>query len=156
MKDIIIIIFANYLFLLSIAIGILYFLKINIKLKRRLFITTAFSFPISYIVAKISGLLIYDPRPFVVKHITPLFSHAPDNGFPSDHTLLTMAIASVIFIYNKKLGIILAIIALCVGLARVFANIHHMEDILGSSFIAISVTVFVYLGQKFFMKTSSS
>lgn len=97
------------------------------------------------VVGKILNHDIQDPRPFVVKHITPLVAHAADNGFPSDHTLLTMTIASIVFVYNKKLGIILGAISLCVGLARVFAQIHHLEDIIGSIIIAIGSTYVAYI-----------
>ncbi len=101
------------------------------------------TFPLILLVSRIAGYYIYDPRPFVVKHIHPLIAHVADNGFPSDHALLTMAIASIIFTFNKKLGIVLFSIASIVGIARVLANIHHPIDIVGSATIAIVVTVIV-------------
>ena len=100
------------------------------------------SFPLTYILAKIAGYIIYDPRPFVVEHIKPLIAHAADNGFPSDHTLLTSVIASVIFAYNKKLGMVLFAISIAIGSARVLAGIHHPLDIVGAMVISI-VAVYV-------------
>ena len=94
---------ANYLLWLVVVAALI----VGYKLKRteqiKLVKLAIISFPMSYIIAKIGGHFYYDPRPFMVNHIKPLFPHAPGNGFPSDHTLLTMAIASVLFTYNKKL-----------------------------------------------------
>lgn len=141
--NLIIILSAKYLFLVSVLIFIIYWLKVNRKIKKDLLIFSIFALPLSLIIAKISALFIKDPRPFVVEHIKPLIPHIADNGFPSDHTLLTMAIASVIFYYNKKLGIILYIIAIVTGVSRVLAKVHHPLDIIGSTIIAIVVTYLV-------------
>ncbi|MDE2591219.1 MAG: phosphatase PAP2 family protein [Patescibacteria group bacterium] len=134
---------AQYVFLISIGIFLAYagYLWLN---QRKTFISllllSIVSFPLSFVTAKVLAHFIYDPRPFVVSHVKPLFAHAADNGFPSDHMLLTMAIASVVFVYNKKLGILLTVIAVCIGAARVLANVHHIEDIVGSAVIAIAAT----------------
>ncbi|HEV2340114.1 MAG TPA: phosphatase PAP2 family protein [Patescibacteria group bacterium] len=149
--NLIIILIAQYLFWVSIAIFVLYlgYLWKNKTAKLFSLVTlTVISFPLTYIIAKISGYFINDPRPFVVEHIKPLIPHAADNGFPSDHMLLTMALASVVFVYNRKLGITLTIVALCVGTARILAHIHHVEDILGSAVIAICATFAVYATSK--------
>ena len=103
-------------------------------------ILTIVSFPLTYIVAKISSVFVNDPRPFVVEHTKPLISHVADNGFPSDHVLLAMAITVVIFTFHKKLGIALFVITILIGAARVAAGVHHPLDIFGSMVIAIFVT----------------
>ncbi len=139
---------AQYVFLASVIIFLIYVFYIWTK-ERKKFISflllSVISFALSLIVAKILGHFIYDPRPFVTEHVKPLFAHAPDNGFPSDHTLLTAAIASVVFAYNKKLGILLYVISLAIGVSRILAQIHHPLDIIGSFVIAIVVTYFSYL-----------
>lgn len=99
------------------------------------------SFIFSYLLAKISAMFIYDPRPFVTSHVQPLFPHTPDNGFPSDHTLLTTAIAAVIFAFNKRLGAFLFALALVIGLARILAHVHQPLDIISSVLIAVGMTL---------------
>ncbi len=59
-----------------------------------------------------------------------------------------MAIASLVFIYNRKLGSLLAVISFIVGFSRVLAGIHHPIDIIGAMGIAIVAVV----GMKYFMK----
>ena len=149
--NLIIILSAKYLFLVSVLIFVIYWLKVNRQIKKDLFIFSIFALPLSLIVAKISAIFIKDPRPFVVEHVKPLIPHIADNGFPSDHTLLTMALASVIFYYNKKLGIVLFIIAILTGTARVLAKVHHPLDIIGSTVIAIAVTYLVSIGKKIYL-----
>lgn len=96
--------------------------------------------PLAFIIANLLHRLFYNPRPFVVEHIKPLILHAANNGFPSDHTLLVISIASILFVYNKRLGIFLFILGLIVGFARIYAKVHHPVDILGSIGIATSST----------------
>ena len=148
-----IIVTAKYAFLVSLFSYLAYAVLLWRRNKKRLkgvILLSVFSFPLAFLIAKLASLLIYDPRPFIVDHVAPLISHTGDNGFPSDHTLLTTAIASVVFVYNKKLGSILFMIALCVGIARVLAHVHHPLDIIGAIVIAMCATYFVYVLRKRF------
>ncbi len=98
----------------------------------------ALAIPIAYLLALISSHFIIDPRPFVVEHVTPLLPHSTDNGFPSDHTLVSMMATLTVFYFNKKAGSLLAVLAVGVGVSRVIAKLHHPLDIVGSVTIAIS------------------
>ena len=150
MFNFLIIIVAKYFYLISILIAVIYFLKVNRHIKKQFAIFAISSFIVTYLVAKLSALFIKDPRPFIVEHVKPLIAHVADNGFPSDHTLLTMAIASVVFVYNRKLGIVLFVIASLIGTARVLAQIHHPLDIIGATVIAVGVTAIVFFTEKRF------
>ena len=111
------------------------------------------SFPIAFLVAVIAGHLFYDTRPFVVEHVKPLIPHEADNGFPSDHTLFAMVAAATIFVYRRKLGVFLGILAVLVGVSRVFAKVHYPLDIIGSIVIAIAATCIAWIIlRKFFRK----
>jgi len=111
---------------------------------RELFALLVIALPAAYVVAKLAGLLFYNTRPFVVSNFAPLIFHLPDNGFPSDHTLLVGAVSTIIFFYNKKLGIILWAISILVGISRVLAGVHHTVDIIGSVVIAVVVGIVIY------------
>ncbi len=149
--NILIIFLAEYFIIFVVFIALIYFWKINSKLRISLVKLSAISLPLSYISAKILQLFINDPRPFVVNpNIKPLFAHIPDNGFPSDHTLLTMTIAAIIFSFNRKLGILLAIFSLIIGFSRVAAGVHHSLDIIGAAIIAVLATSISYVILKYF------
>ena len=93
-------------------------------------------------LARVGGHLYDDPRPFVTGHLRPLFPHAPDNGFPSDHALLTSFLAFALWRWSRPLAGGLFVNALLVGGARVLAHVHHVIDILGSfAFALVAVLV---------------
>jgi len=98
------------------------------------------------LLAKIGSALYDNPRPYVVAHIRPYFPASTDNGFPSDHTLLSGYLAILLWYQNKRWGWPLLAIALIVGLARVAGKAHHLVDIAGALvFAAVGVTVGVLL-----------
>lgn len=135
---------ARYLTGVMIAIAVIYFLKQSRKRKIEMAVFAIITLPAIYLMAKIASALYFNPRPFVVENFIPLVEHANNNGFPSDHTLLSVAVAMVIFFYNKKLGGMLLFLALLVGIARVLAGVHHVLDIVGSFVIAIIVAFLFY------------
>ncbi|MHB8490134.1 MAG: phosphatase PAP2 family protein [Candidatus Dormibacteria bacterium] len=69
------------------------------------------------------------PRPFVVEHFTPLISHAADASFPSDHLAALGAVTICVWLTSRRLGIVTAIIAAVVALARVFVGVHYVSDV---------------------------
>ncbi len=138
--DSIIIFGAKYLYLAVVILALFYLLILPKRESSRVIVAALIALPLSYLVAKGLSALYYDPRPFVVGQFVPLIPHAPDNGFPSDHTLFVSAIAAVIFAFERRLGLALFVVAALVGWSRVGAGVHHLTDIVGSMVIASVVT----------------
>ena len=88
---------------------------------------------LSYALAQVAGALYTDPRPFVTEHTRPLVAHAPDNGFPSDHALLSAALAALVGLLSPTWAVLFVVLAVLVDWARVGAGLHHPVDVLGSS-----------------------
>lgn len=131
---------AKYLFLLAPIIALVWFIKLPRNQKKRVAVFGAITIPAIYLAAKLGSLIYYDPRPFVAGNFTPLIPHKADNGFPSDHTLITAAIASVVYYFNKNASTAIWWIAVMVGISRVYVGVHHPVDILGSMVIASIVS----------------
>lgn len=131
---------AQYLYLVIVAIALGFVFRLPKEQAQRFVTFALLALPLTYIVAKLTSLGFYNPRPFVVEDLVPLISHAPDNGFPSDHTLLSSAIAAVVWCFHRSLGSLLLAVAFLVGMARVLAGVHHVSDVLGSILIATIVT----------------
>ena len=142
--DDVIIFGAEYLWIVAVLLGFAYFIFITGEKKKRIVLLALSAFPFTYIVAKGIALFYYNPQPFIVEKIAPLIPHIADNGFPSDHTLLVAALASVIFLYNRLVGILLFFLAIMVGLSRMLAGLHHAIDIVGAIIIAVVVTSIAY------------
>lgn len=142
--DFLIIFGAKYLVFLIVAIAGVFAYRLPVEKRKELFIFALFSLPLAYMTAKIASALYFNPRPFVVQNFTPLIAHAADNGFPSDHTLLAAAVASVVYFFHRRLGAGLLILAVLVGLSRVAAGVHHLLDIFGSVIIAFVIMLIVW------------
>jgi undecaprenyl-diphosphatase len=133
---------AKYFFLLSLVLVGAYWLRANTTIKVGLLGRLIVGGALSFALAALASHLHYDTRPFVTHHLVPLIPHAPDNGFPSDHALLTAFLGFTILVYSRVLGVVLLVIAFLVGAARVAAHIHNPQDIVASFVIAaLSVAV---------------
>ena len=145
----IIIFIAQYFYFIVVLLGLFFFLKQSRLIQKSMAICGGFIAVFSFILSRIAGHIYYNARPFVVGHFTPLIAHVADNGFPSDHVLLTGAIAAVIWFYNKKLSLLLWALAILIGAARVAAGIHHVTDIIGSIVIVLIVAAGYYAAVKY-------
>jgi len=139
-KNLLTIIGANYLIFLIVLSAIIYFFRQDSTTKKQLAIFSLITLPMIYLIAQMARLFYFNPRPFVVGNFIPLIPHAPDNGFPSDHVLLSSSLAILIFYYNRRFGIILWISAVLVGISRVLAGVHHPIDVIGGLIIPIIVS----------------
>ena len=135
--NILIVLIAKYLIVFILVFWAIFFLALDKQSKLRFLNLSVLTFPFAFLLTKVLALFIYTTRPFVSEHIQPLINHVPDNGFPSDHTVLTMSLAVVVFVFNRKVGLILAFLSLCIGLSRIVAKIHQPFDIFGSVCIAV-------------------
>lgn len=144
MVDIFFIFGAKYLYIATVGVAFVYFLKQTRARKEQIVILGAIALPSIYVAAKIISLFYYSTLPFVEGNFAPLIPHEVDNGFPSDHTLLGAAISSVIYFFNKKVSAVLWVLTLVVGASRVYAGVHHPIDVAGSIIIAIALTASIY------------
>jgi undecaprenyl-diphosphatase len=121
----------EYFYLVSIALAILYWLRCPRSSKAPLGATLVLGGAIAFALDVVGGKVFYDTRPFVTEHVTPIIPHAADNGFPSDHAMLTFFLAFAIYAYSRRLAAVLFVNAVLVSWARVAAHIHSLLDIAG-------------------------
>ncbi|PIQ06905.1 MAG: hypothetical protein COW72_01430, partial [Candidatus Nealsonbacteria bacterium CG18_big_fil_WC_8_21_14_2_50_37_10] len=77
------------------------------------------------------------PRPFIESQVNLLLSHEPTSSFPSGHAALFFAIATVVYFYNKKAGILFFLASFLISISRVFAGIHWPTDIFVGALVGI-------------------
>ncbi|HET7320498.1 MAG TPA: phosphatase PAP2 family protein [Candidatus Saccharimonadales bacterium] len=128
-------IIAKYFIGLSVLGTAAVWLKVTTPEKKRFIFLAVLGAVFSLAIAKLGNKLHTDPRPFVTGHFTPYFTHSADNGFPSDHTLFASFLAFTTWYFSRKAGIVLFVIAVLIGLSRVVAGVHHLQDIIGSILI---------------------
>ncbi|HEX6493371.1 MAG TPA: phosphatase PAP2 family protein [Candidatus Dormibacteraeota bacterium] len=101
------------------------------------------------LIALVTGALIgaaWDrPRPFVAGHYTPLFAHANDASFPSDHLLALGAFAAAAWLAWRPVGLAAVLLAVAVGVARVIAGVHYAGDVVGGFLIGAVAATLVWI-----------
>jgi undecaprenyl-diphosphatase len=127
---------AQYGFILSFAVALLVWLFLPRRQKVELLVAGVVGGVVCLVFIKVAGSLYYDPRPFVTGHVAPLFPHSADNGFPSDHTAVTMFVGFCVIVVSRRWGLVLVGISLLAGVARMLSHVHSPVDILGAAAIA--------------------
>jgi undecaprenyl-diphosphatase len=136
---------AKYLPLVITGIFFVWFLTQPKSRQKEILIIACAYLPLVLLISWAASLLYYNPRPFVVGHFEPLIPHKANNGFPSHHMLLASTAAALAFMFNRRLGLVLWVLAAFAGLFRVCAGVHHMVDIAGSALISVIALVLVRL-----------
>lgn len=102
----------------------------------------------SLLVGKLLSL-IYQPsiaRPFLERGLEAGAAYIDNPGFPSDHMLLASVIVLVVLFMTpyKKSAMLLGILAICMGAARVMALVHTPLDIAGGIIAGLAGVVWYY------------
>lgn len=123
---------------------IFYFLLFRKSLKKFTVITCMVG--ISALVTQFLKWQIFlHPRPFVaLPDVTKLINITSFDSFPSGHATIFAALATAVYIYNRRLGVIFMISAILIGLARVMAGVHYPFDILTGYAIGFVMAILSY------------
>ena len=89
------------------------------------------------IFTEIIRFFYFRPRPFVDQGISPLFEHAQTSSFPSGHAAFFFALSAGVYSFNKKAGLWFFTLSAAISLARVFAGVHYLTDVLGGLAVGI-------------------
>ena len=131
---------ANYgIFLLPLSVILIWFRPETTENVRRALVVGLVSAVVAFGVGLILERTLTRPRPFVELGFQPLFPHAADSSFPSDHTLVGVALVGGLLWTDRRGGIVLLVWALIVGLARSAAGVHFPSDVLGSAVLALAL-----------------
>lgn len=132
---------ATYLIYVAVCVFVIVAVVLIIQGHKDFLLRLVIAGIITLLLAKVASKLYFDPRPFVVTQTPPLIPHSPENGFPSSHTLVGMLMGIVIWKYNHKLAGLLIVMAGFVGIARVLARVHHIQDIIGATIIVLIAVI---------------
>ena len=83
------------------------------------------------------------PRPFEAHHVVLLLKPSPDPSFPSDHATFAFAAAVALLLAWRRLGIVALVIAVLIGLSRVYVGEHYLGDVVAGAVIGSVVALAV-------------
>lgn len=122
-------------------------------------ITIGIAVGIPWLITVLLKVLFSAPRPFVTYvQVHPLVVETPYSSFPSGHATVFFALATVIFLYHRKLGYFFLVFAFLIAISRVVAGVHYPDDVIIGAFIGIACAVYIhqnipkYLSSIFFKK----
>ena len=98
---------------------------------------------LSNLFVKLLNLLFYRPRPFAGHDVTLLFYRPSDSSFPSNSATVGFSLATAVWFFNRKAGLVMYILASLLGLARVCSGVHYPSDILGGLLIGVCVAYLI-------------
>lgn len=125
-------------FLGYILIGILFVFLIKNFKKYYKIVTLAFISGIfARFIIEIIRFIWNRPRPFISNSVNLLIRHSPSASFPSGHATFFFALSYLIFLYNKKIGLLFLIASFLISISRVFCGIHWPFDILAGALVGI-------------------
>lgn len=153
--DSLVIFFASYFeyFLVVIFLFLLFYSGYS-KRKKYFFLFTVFLSPLlaRFGVVSFVRYLFYRPRPFLTLSVNQLIS-ASTSSFPSGHAAFFFAMATAVFLLNKKWGVWFFIAGALISISRVIAGVHYLSDIVAGAVVGVTVAYVVYfLSKKLYLK----
>lgn len=79
------------------------------------------------------------PRPFMVLQIRNYLDRSSDSSFPSDHSTFLFALGFSLLLHptplGRRSGVLLIVVGIAVGWARVFLGSHFPFDVVGAAVV---------------------
>jgi undecaprenyl-diphosphatase len=122
--------------------SLILFLFFNYKKYRLIVLQSFIAGSLARGIAEIIRFFVDRPRPFVNNevnflHIKSFIEDISSRSFPSGHASFFFGISTVLFFYNKKLGIIFFLASLPIVFARIYCGIHWPLDMVGGLIVGI-------------------
>lgn len=127
---------AQYLIVLPVLLFIAALLEVPSDVRKGFLGHALLACALAFLMAKALGAAVYDPRPFMVLHRTPLVPHAAESGMPSDHCLLAFALAFLTLRVSRPLGVASLIASTLLAAARVACLLHSPLQVSAGAAVA--------------------
>lgn len=114
------------------------------RIKKEQVVHALLAFIVAWVLTDIIKNFFPTLRPFEVNHLRTLTVFARGDGsFPSGHTASSFALATTIFLHDKKVGSGFLIVAALVGVGRILGNVHYPIDIFGGATLGIVTSLLI-------------
>ena len=110
---------------------------------------TALGLFLANLIVKGMNLIYFRPRPFAVMEVTRCFYRPTDSSFPSNPATVGFAMATGVYLYDRRVGLGMYVLATAFALARVYCGVHYPLDIVAGALIGSLSAVAVVRGMGF-------
>lgn len=131
--------------LVAIFLILVFFSLYSKREKLEILIVTGLSCAITgYVLVPLIRFFYHHPRPFMVLQVHQLITETAWS-FPSRHAAFFFAMATAVYLYNKKWGIGFFVAASLIAVSRVVAGVHYPSDIVGGALLGIIVAYVAFI-----------
>lgn len=136
---------AEYL-VIGLALVVISFWFTRVNKNRIMVICGCITFVIAEIFGKIVGKIHSNYQPFAeLSNVNQLIDKAVDNSFPSDHTIMFFSFCMTFWLFRGARGFIWILLAILVGISRIWVGVHYPADIAVGAMISIGSAYLVFL-----------
>ena len=89
-------------------------------------------------VVKIFNLFYFRTRPFDSLEVELLFYPPTDSSFPANPVAVTVAMATGVWMINRRIGSAMYVVALLYGFSRVYAGVFYPLDVVGGALVGVA------------------
>ena len=118
------------------------------ELHQRGVIVAGMGVGIANAAVKITNAFYFRHRPFDTYEVNLLFYPPTDSSFPANPVAITIAMATGVWMANRKIGAAMFVVALVYGFSRVYAGVFYPLDVLGGALIGLGAAYLVSLALK--------
>lgn len=153
--DKVVVFFASYLayILIALFLALLLISQYSRREKLQILLVAGVSTIIArFGITELIRFFYHRQRPFTDLSVNQLLT-SNEWSFPSGHSAFFFALATAVYLYNKKWGIGFFAAAVLMTLSRVIAGIHYPSDVLAGALIGIAAAcVTFYIARKIVKK----
>ena len=100
---------------------------------------------ISQIIVHTLKMLLSRERPYnIIEHLNTFGIDLKDYSFPSGHTTASFSMAVTIALNIPRLSILVFIIAIVVGVSRIYLGVHYPTDVAAGMFVGCFTSILVH------------
>jgi undecaprenyl-diphosphatase len=97
-----------------------------------------FALALAHIISQILKPIIGRPRPFVTHPVAALLIHTPGGySCPSGHSASSFAAATILFTFDKRIGLAALALAFLIAFSRIFLFVHYPSDTLAGCILGV-------------------